>query len=298
MNAASGTQPYTLVNHHDLSGLLQGGALYELIDPATSDPGPGDASPQACETVVNPFTDQPPAERLRLQPVTGTPQRIWTRLQAHCASPPRPDEPRPVCGWLIFAGAVQGVARYLSRQLRQTKPSGRAALLRYYDPRVMERLLSLCSDTQLAALLGPVDHWLFVGRTGCIRHASPHDGAHRSGERALAPEQWDAIDRIGLVNRTLAVCTPRTGIASWTDNTIIRLDRLLAIAGREGITDPGSRIAFALHGLGSTDSFHRHPVMRHVLARCRQGEDYRALTRTWGTHDWRRIAEESRGART
>ncbi|WP_163144363.1 hypothetical protein, partial [Arhodomonas sp. KWT] len=82
MNAASGTQPYTLVNHHDLSGLLQGGALYELIDPATSDPGTGDASRQACETVVNPFSEQPPAERLRLQPVTGTPQRIWTRLQA------------------------------------------------------------------------------------------------------------------------------------------------------------------------------------------------------------------------
>ncbi|WP_445003161.1 DUF4123 domain-containing protein [Halomonas mongoliensis] len=278
--------------------LLQRHQLYELVDPLIADPGFGDAQGwHECACIPNPFFDHPRAQCLRLQPVKGSPPTIWEKLQAHRQPPlPKPDAPRPVCGWLIAQQPMASIARYLNRQLLQRKPSGRNALLRYYDPRVMLRLAAILSGPQLSTLLGPVAHWLVMDHTGEMRVISPHGDSRRLNSLSLDDEQWRAIERIGLVNRTLALCATLTDSQALDDEAVTDIDRLLAVAGSEGLADPAARMTFALHGLGRHAHFYRHPEVQRVLTRCREGEDYQRLTADWNHETWQRIAADTREA--
>lgn len=274
------------------AALMQQGSLYELVDPLIADPGFGGAGGfEDCAFIDNPFIDHPKARRLRLQPVTTPAASVWRNLHAN-SQPLMPDEARPLCAWLVSRQPISSMARHLSRYLEHRKPSGRNALLRYYDPRVMQRLAFILTPSQLSALLGPVDHWVFMDHSGMLRVISPHAGMRHLGHITIDEGQWAAIDRIGQVNRTLLECSRLTPLSSVDDSDLHDIDRLLAIAEQEGV-DEASRTTFALHGLGSTVNFHRHPYVQDVLTRCQQGESYQKLTQGWSHETWQTINESN-----
>lgn len=289
-------RPGVVEDVQTLAELMQHYHLYELIDPLLSDPGLGDAKDwDECVFIDNPFFDHPRNKRLRLQPMTGSSVAIWKKINARRELvDSAPDQPRALCGWVISQYPMEPIARFMSQQLLQTKPSGRKALLRYYDPRVMQRLWSILSREQLSTLVSSLEHWLFLDHAGQLRVISTQSGLRKYRQISIAEEQWRKIDRIGLINRTLAHFAKLAPLSELDDADIENLDRLLAVAEREGVDDDSSRMAFAIHGLGSSLAFYRHPKVMRVLASCREGGDYRLLTQEWSKDVWQRIAEDTR----
>lgn len=284
-----------LTDFDQLQGLLAAGQLSALIDPLIFDPGLGDVEDlSSCATVRNPFLDQPPLQRLRLQPVQGGASRIWKSMNVCREQSLSPDDPRSLCGWVISPHPISSISRHISRRLGQQKPSGRQALLRYYDPRVLQCLQSILDRNQLALLLGPIHHWVFIDHAGCFRVFSSCPQSMTQSEFSLSDSQWLSIDRIGLLNKTLAIGAEVMDIRQLNDQDIANLDRLLQVAEFEGISDDNACMIFALQGVRLPLNFHHHPDITHLFQRCREGERYQELVREWGPGIWQRIAEESK----
>lgn len=284
-----------LTDFDQLHGLLAEGQISALIDPLIVDPGIGDAEDlSSCATVRNPFLDQPPLQRLRLQPIQGSASEIWKSMSVCGELSLSPGDPRSLCGWIISPRPISSISRHIARRLGQQKPSGRQALFRYYDPRVLQRLQSILGEEQLAFLLGPIHHWLFIDHAGCFRVFSSFPQNMTQSALLLSDSQWLSIDRIGLLNKTLSIGAGVMDIRQLDDQDITNLDRLLQIAECEGISDDDARMIFALQGVRLPPNFHRHSEMIHVFRRCREGERYQELVRTWSREAWQRIADESK----
>ncbi|KAA0020833.1 DUF4123 domain-containing protein [Salinicola corii] len=283
-----------LTDLDQLHGLLAAGQISALVDPLIVDPGLGDAKNLLdCATVKNPFLDQPSAQRLRLQPIKDGASQVWDNMNAHREQPLMPGDPRSLCGWVISPHPIFSISRHIARRLRQKKPSGRQALLRYYDPRVLQRLQAILDEEQLAFLLGPIHHWIFIDHAGCFRVFSSHPRNMTQSALSLSNPQWMSIDRIGLLNKTLAIGAEIMDIRQVDDQDIINLDRLLQVAELEGVSDDDARMIFALQGMRLPPNFHRHSEMIRLFQRCREGERYQELVREWSRETWQRIAEES-----
>lgn len=77
----------------------------------------------------------------------------------------------PCLTWLWAAVTPGALFAHLQAQLITTLPDQGEALLRYYDPRVLHRLLTLFDASQRQQLAGPVQHWwLWHPEQGRIRH--------------------------------------------------------------------------------------------------------------------------------
>jgi hypothetical protein len=124
---------------------MAAGQLYRLVDPGAVPQRQLHADARRKAGLVNnPLLAQTSAQRLYLWPLRHdiTPELdLENELAGEKAK--RPDsllEPPPFCGWLFTQQARLTVATYISRQLVQTTPEGKRALLRFYDPRVMSQL--------------------------------------------------------------------------------------------------------------------------------------------------------------
>jgi hypothetical protein len=65
----------------------------------------------------------------------------------------------PALSWLIAAQTVEGLAQLLSLRLDTHLPDGRAALLRFWDPRVLVSLAEVLDDTQRQEFFAHIDEW-------------------------------------------------------------------------------------------------------------------------------------------
>jgi hypothetical protein len=92
--------------------------------------------------------------------------------------------------WGIFAASdadLRALRDHFRRFLTVYDSAGKPMLFRYYDPRVLRVYLPTCNDEELAAVFGPVEHYLLEDEDPavalCFRTAS---GALRQERLALA----------------------------------------------------------------------------------------------------------------
>jgi len=275
---------------------MAAGQLYRLVDPGAVPERQlhADALGKA-GLVKNPLLAQTPAQRLYLWPLTHeiTPEPdLANELAEEKAK--RPEsllEPAPFCGWLFTRQARSTVATYISRQLTQTTPEGKRALLRFYDPRVMSQLPRILQPSQLSALLGPIDRWVYLDRHGCLCCIEPHVDRRHLASLRLTTDQWQSIRRIGQINRCLERCRslPEQDRPSQVDAG--RIDDLIVAAQAHGLHERAAVTAFVLHGLTIHATFYQHPIMQRLLRnRAVDSPGYIELTNRLAERDWQTMA--------
>lgn len=68
----------------------------------------------------------------------------------------------PCVSWLITAMDLQGLAQVLQLKLHAELPDGRAALLRFYDPRVLANLAATLDGEQRSRFFDLIEEWHFL----------------------------------------------------------------------------------------------------------------------------------------
>jgi len=165
----------------------------------------------------------------------------------------------------IQAGADLG--RWALTQVTKA-PDGSQHWLRWHDVRVWVHLLWIARPEQLAALVRPAHSvgWHWRGQWHQTAIPSPSGSTARSG---WTPEQWQAIQAIGVINRVLA----EVGAPALAD--LPQIARQIVAADVEAHTmtmwDMPSRVAFALHQLQWGQGFWQaapfRPIMTAVATR-------------------------------
>jgi hypothetical protein len=172
---------------------------------------------------------------------------------------------RNVCAWLISDATPKRLQAALKVRLQAQWPGPQSIYLRYFDPRVMPRLLSILPAQLQAELFGPVHYWCQLGRDGqWLCHTPPVDLPTQSIS-GLAPchEQTVTIDRIALVNLTAAELRRQGQPAPHSLDSAID-DALLA--GRKlGITDDEDIVAFAWRAIAYQSSFTHHLELSELI---------------------------------
>lgn len=269
------------------------GRLYRLVDPSEApDWVLSDEARQQATLIRHPLLAQTPAQRLYLE-------RIGQDRSAQLASQLERQRaergagllgPVPLCGWLISRHASTSIAAYLSRQLKQT-PEGKPALLRFYDPRVLEHLPRILEPWQLSALLGPIDRWAYLDTELHLRCLDPHGEVRRLGGLKLSAEQWHAIQRIGQINRCRELYRTLPGSAGLSKAPAESVEALLIAAHCAGLRDRPEVATFVLHGLTTRIDFHRHPIMQALLGRLGGRLNYIGLSNQLSNADWEAISD-------
>ena len=68
----------------------------------------------------------------------------------------------PSVSWLITALDLEGLSQWLQLKLDAGLPNGKAALVRFYDPRVLGNLFSIMDVEQQASFFHLIDEWHFI----------------------------------------------------------------------------------------------------------------------------------------
>ncbi|MCE3027507.1 DUF4123 domain-containing protein [Salinicola sp. DM10] len=269
------------------------GRVYRLVDPQYVPERR--LSPEQRETsglIRNPFLAQTWREKLYLQPLDMTEQALRHRVQEERAQLPRQsDGPIAHCGWVVSNHPISTLARHLERQLVQVTPEGKRSLLRFFAPRVLERLVELLDSRQLSRLLGPIDHWFYFDSRHRLRQLSPHTETRHIGRVQLTQEQWRLLRRMPSINTYLRAWHHMVG-DDRAPPSLLDVDRLISAAQELGIEREKDILIFVLHGLLFTVDFYQHPEIRQRLARIRPNLSYEELTNDMEDDDWARIDRE------
>lgn len=83
----------------------------------------------------------------------------------------------PAVCWLIAPQDLAGLAQLLQLNLDLRLPDGRAALLRFWDPRVLAGLAGLLEPEQREAFFGPVHEWHLLHEGRRVWIGRPHADA-------------------------------------------------------------------------------------------------------------------------
>lgn len=256
-------------------------------------------APDACGLIKHPFLVPEPAKRLYLQPVdaaTLTPQTLAQEVLAEIERTPESRlDAYPFCAWVISRAPLPRIMAHLQGQ-RVIRRSGspKPALLRYQDPRVFERLVEILSPEQLNHLLGPIEAWWYIDHRRQLRGIEMTPLPHPLPRTALGTHQWQALKRLGMVNRGMQRWRGLKRNDLW-DVTPQEMDAALAEAERQGLTDEMDQLAFAQHAL-LVPGFYRHPAIQSALPgrQMPAGDDVsfcQAMKRL-SAHDWYRIQHD------
>ena len=216
-----------------------------------------------------------------------------------------------VCGWLLTSAPVKQLAVHLGALAVQQLPGdfpahpNKRMLLRYFDPSVMPSLWQLSTDAQRLALLGPIDEWLMLGRTGeLVSYVRPANAANdtsstaASGLIGYSTAQWMALDSIGALNQVaMRLQAGVLGGAAPTSEQIDVATRALARARGAAISDARDLQEFAWHALTVDAHFDRHPLIVRSLRDVANGthDFYTAAIAHLREDDWVRIRMDLNG---
>lgn len=263
--------------------------VYTLVDPLAGEV-PGAVPDKGCGWLKNPFFPRAQHEQLRLQPLPEDPGEARDVFSAQVSLRPKSLQVgHPLCGWIVSQQSPKAVAYYFSRQLKQINEAGDSVLLRFYDPRVMIRLVDILDYRQLSYLLGPIEYWCFQDYSGRLHLISPHSEKRALGPMRLTAAQWDAIRRIELVNHCLQ---------GWCEagqpydiSLHAKVDRLIVVAQKYGINEGTQVSAFVMDGLLVGLQFYRHPIMHALLKQISKSQSYIQLTRQLDESAWQLVAK-------
>jgi Domain of unknown function (DUF4123) len=181
----------------------------------------------------------------------------------------RLDEPPSVALFVeTQADAESYTHHWNTMQLRRSWPAG-PTWLRIHDTRVLHQLLRVLTLGQQIQLFGPsmaLTYWL---GGEWLRAEKPTTTTHTE---TASSWDWPRIERIGLVNRSLA----RAGVRSLSalSAQAARAEQLMVRATTEhGLSHPDDLVEFAYRGLGCTPKFDQHPRIKALLHTSRDDED-------------------------
>jgi Domain of unknown function (DUF4123) len=173
---------------------------------------------------------------------------------------------RSICAWIYTDEEPQRLQSALSQRLTAHWPGNQAIYLRYFDPRVMPRLMHILPPEQQAQLLGPVHTWCQLGRDGqWISHTQRTD-LPTSLIGGLRPNtvHAQAIDRIELINITAAQLASQGHAVPHSQDTAI--DDALQKALQLGITTDQDKLAYAWRAVIYKDEFTGHAALAEYIA--------------------------------
>ena len=175
----------------------------------------------------------------------------------------------PVCAWLLTDAPLAKLQRQLTSRLDLRHADGQQVYLRYFDPRVLPRLLEiLAPGPELpAGLLGDVRVWCQLDRNrSLLKHqfTGPKDSTVFAGRWRVDVKQGAAIDRIAGVNLALRSLAKAGCIAPRTHEAAI--DALLARSAQYGLQDAEDRIAFTWRAYLYGERFTTLPMLEQWIA--------------------------------
>lgn len=163
------------------------------------------------------------------------------------------------------------IAAHLSRRLVISRPDGGNALLRHFDPRVFRHLTWLLTDTQMTLLMGRIARWTWRDTAGdwqqyeCVETPSVLSGFR------VTPEQWDSLQRLGLLNKTLHQIERSAPDLVLDDGSAKRIDALLRDAHqRHRLAGDADRRLYATQAATIHPDIHRHPQIVQRLHRAHE----------------------------
>lgn len=155
-------------------------------------------------------------------------------LARRCAGPESPVS----AAWYSESPAYSLIDHYKDQQVRE-HPNGEKRWLRLHDPRVVLQMRRILDNPHQQQLFGPITDWWIClhGKWSCMQ-VQPTQKKYPSPEAT-----WQAIDRIGLVNR----CFEKVGFTSYggivrdsqiMDDYIVKAqDQIHQLIGKSADTD-------------------------------------------------------------
>jgi hypothetical protein len=181
----------------------------------------------------------------------------------------QPSRLRNVCAWLISNVAPERLQNSLKVRLQAQWPENQSIYLRYFDPRVMPRLLETLPPELQAQLLGPVQQWCHLGRDGqWLQHSPPPDlpTTSISGINPR-PAQTAAIDRIALINLTAAELSRYGQLVPHSLDGVI--DDALVAAQKLGMTNDDDTVAYAWRATAYQSAFTQLAALPELIQQAR-----------------------------
>ncbi len=177
-----------------------------------------------------------------------------------------PGQARAVCAWIFAVAEAAELARGMTRGL-DAWADGKRIYLRYFDPRVMPRLVQLLDGTA-ANLIAPAIAWCQLGRRGeWMRFdVRPSPGIERISR--MDRLQNEAIERIEAINKIAArLALEGIHLGHERDEEV---DGALRAARKTGLTESDDQETYALHCMRHGDSFSRHPGLGEWVLNCQR----------------------------
>jgi hypothetical protein len=209
--------------------------------------------------------------RLDLQQLERVEQSLAISLEQNT----RPDlAKRSIGGWLFSTDTPpDSLARRLERAVLVGVKKPNESLLRVWDPRVIGHLGRILTPQQLAVMLGPIDCWAWIDRSGQLQQLHKPALSQEPTARTMLPlhltvQQDQAIDRIEHINTTLKVLH-QLGYSVPTSQDA-QLDHTIQSALNKGHTAPGDMVTYALHALVYNRNFDDIPEVAQAIAQARQ----------------------------
>jgi hypothetical protein len=176
------------------------------------------------------------------------------------------EEPPLLCALLKADCCTERLHQHLSHAQIQRGPRGAKAWLRLHDPRVWLQLPRVLSTETLRALFGPVSAWTVPFDGAWLTSEPPQmrmPGATRHEAR-----RWEALLRIGAVNRALAQL--KLNNQEGLPQASAVLDALVERAQqRHGLNRVDDQVAFACFGWQTHPQFDQHPLVQEGLLAAR-----------------------------
>lgn len=172
---------------------------------------------------------------------------------------------------LVTDADTSDLTAHLSRRLGIRTPDGGSALLRYFDPRVFRHLDWLLTNAQMKLLMGRITRWSWRDTAGDWQQYTPVETPSVLSNFRLTPGQFDSLQRLGLLNKTLSQIERDVPDIALDDVSAKRVDALLREAHeRHRLTDDADRRLYAVQAMTVHGDIHRHPQFVQRLSRARE----------------------------
>lgn len=270
---------------------------YLLINPRYLDPMKIDNEKEISPTnglynITQPHLKQPLHWALRLIDLKHRPD-IEKKAQDWIKNPnavPR----ETISGWLSTDASPTAIKYHLEHQMVQETPDGRQMLLRYFDPRVLEQLIYILTQTQLNQIMGPITHWSYLDSLyGTNTIFRPTASAQQN---MIQEEQWDSIQTIEEVEH-IHLCLQRMHQSTIpSDNQYELVRKWIKISDSHNITDKTDRTAFILLGLELQWRFDQTYLFKKIFSRYNNtGTPLTNLIENISAVEWKNITQISSG---
>lgn len=255
-----------LASGRNLFALVEPGMLEDCQDPVPAGlsrhfSAPGDASLYAKRHEAVAASIGP----LLVQPDVTQAEWLWKIGQAYHA-----------VSWVWTVRSIEDMAQHLAYWLDAQTDDGLDFLLRYYDPRQAEPMLTLMGEDVLRGMLRSNEQWSWVDpwNRACSLELAPGKPAPRpaSPPWILTQTQTDAVMRLCEPGPLLDALIQRvpTLLARWTRPTPYALAcHLSRVAAAHGLTTFERQFCYALDALDLHPMAHLSPL---VEAHLREGE--------------------------